>query len=132
MLFHGPVRVMTEAYNSHVSTSLPGVPIAYASVPPPRVGPRAWAGAAILAAGVALIGLGGCFLIGVMNIVNPQALLGNPNLQPRITGQDLGLICVLYLLAFACFGGAAALLFFGARGLLRVMRGEWAFDGTKS
>ena len=121
---------MTQAI--HPNASAASEPLAYASLAPPRVGPRAWAGAAILAAGVALIGLGGCFLIGVMNIVNPQALLGNPSLQPGMTGADLMLITILYLLAFACFGAAGTLLFFGTRGLLRVMRGDWAVAALRS
>jgi len=122
---------MTQAIHPDPSTPLAGEPIAYASVAPPRVGPRAWAGAAILVAGIALIGLGGCFLMGVMNIVNPSALLGNPNLQPGVSGADYFLEFVLYLLAFACFAGAATLLFVGTRGLLRVMRGDWGFAGTR-
>jgi hypothetical protein len=121
---------MTQAIHSNASAA--SEPLAYASVAPPRVGPRAGAGAAILAAGVALVGLGGCFLIGVMTMVNPQALLGNPNLQPGMSGADLMLVTILYLLALTSFGGAGTLLFYGTRGLLRVMRGDWAVAALRS
>ena len=115
---------MTQTIYPNASPPLATEPLAYASFAPPRVGPRAWAGAAILAAGVILVGLGGCFLIGVMIAVNSSASFGNPGSQAAMSGANLMLSTVLYLLAFACFGGAATLLFFGTRGLLRLMRGD--------
>jgi len=94
-------------------------PIAYAT-PAPRLGPRVWAGVAIVLAGLALILLGGCFLIGVMLTVSNGF---NVNGTKALTGAQLGLVFVLYVLAFTSFGGALWLLFVGVRGLLRVMRG---------
>jgi hypothetical protein len=113
---------MTQAVypDPSVVVSLP-----YATPATPRVGPRAWAGAAILAAGVFLVGLGGCFLIGVLGIVGTVANGMNGPIAPpgSLTGPQVGLMVVLYILAFACFAGAATLLFLGSRALLRIMRG---------
>lgn len=95
-------------------------PITYAT-PAPRFGPRVWAGAAIVLSGMALIVLGGCFLIGVMLTVNNGfSMMGA---APPLTAKQTGLIVVLYTLAFLSFGGALWLLFVGVRGLLQVMRG---------
>ena len=94
-------------------------PITYAT-PAPRLGPRVWAGVAIIFAGLALILLGGCFLIGVMlTVSNGFNLTGTKPL----TGNQIGLVLILYILAFTSFGGALWLLFVGVRGLLQVMRG---------
>ena len=94
-------------------------PITYAT-PAPRLGPRVWAGAAIVLAGLVMIVLGGCFLIGVMlTVSNGFSGFGSKTL----TGNQLGLVFILYALAFASFGGVLWLLFVGVRGLLHVMRG---------
>jgi hypothetical protein len=94
-------------------------PITYAT-PAPRLGPRVWAGVAIIFAGLALILLGGCFLIGVMlTVSNGFNMTG----AKPLTGNQMGLVLILYILAFASFGGALWLLFVGVRGLLQVMRG---------
>ena len=95
--------------------------IPYAS-PAPRHGARAWAGAAIVFAGMVLILLGGCFLIGVLMIVQPAAGFGGPA-PTGMTGPQGVLMVVLYALAFASFAGAAVLIVIGTRGLLRVLRG---------
>ncbi len=94
-------------------------PITYAT-PAPRLGPRVWAGAAIVLAGLALIVLGGCFLVGVMLTVSQGF---NMTATRPLTGNQLGLVFILYTLAFASFGGALWLLFIGLRGLLHVLRG---------
>jgi len=94
-------------------------PITYAT-PAPRLGPRVWAGVAIVFAALALIVLGGCFLIGVMlTVSNGFNMTG----AKALTGNQLALVFILYVLAFASFGGALWLLFVGVRGLLQVMRG---------
>ena len=95
-------------------------PITYAT-PAPRLGPRVWAGAAIVLAGLALILLGGCFLIGVMLTVNNGFTLAGAGAP--LTARQLSFVFVLYALAFASFAGALWLLFVGIRGLLQVMRG---------
>ena len=97
-----------------------GTNIPYAT-PAARPGARAWAGVGILLGGLALIGLGGCFLIGVLSVVSPGVTFNAP--QPStLTGPQAFLMCVLYALAFACFAGAAVMMVVGTRGLLRVMR----------
>ena len=90
------------------------------AMPAPRLGARAWAGAAILAGGLGLVALGGCFLIGVLSIVSAASFTGN-NPPRALTPPQLALMTVLYLLAFSCFAGALTLLFVGTRALLRVM-----------
>jgi hypothetical protein len=90
------------------------------AIPAPRPGARAWAGAAIIFGGLGLVGLGGCFLIGVLSLVTP-APFASMAAQSSLTSAQLLLMSTLYVLAFACFAGAAALLFIGTRALLRVM-----------
>lgn len=103
---------------------VPATPTVPYATPAPRPGARAWAGAAIIFGGLCLILLGGCFLIGVLALVSPSTVTGmNNGSQPPLTAPQMILMSVLYLLAFASFAGAAALLAAGARGLLRVMRG---------
>ena len=64
--------------------------------------------------GVLLIGVGGCFLIGVMlsifSLVTPNSQLG----------VDI-FVCVLYACAFCCFGGAALMLWLGVRRLIGLL-----------
>src|SRR4051812_47370971 len=74
----------------------------------------------IVVAGLALIGLGGCFCIGIMLTVEH----GFNNSAPPgpLTGGDWGLICVLGVLAAAAFGGAVVLLWLGVTALLRLTR----------
>jgi len=80
-------------------------------------GPRVWAGLALLLAGLALIAIGGCFLIGVLEFHRMRGTAGGP-------GDSLeGFFLVnLYMLAYANFLGAVLLLLLGARGLLKLMR----------
>ena len=95
----------------------PAVPYA---TPSPRPGAKAWAGAAIVLGGLGLVGLGGCFLVGVLSIVSPQSYAAAAS--GTFTAAQLLLMTVLYLLAFLSFAGGATLLFIGTRELLRLMR----------
>src|SRR4051794_19501517 len=99
--------------------SAPAVPYA---TPMPRPAAKVWAGAAILFGGLCLILLGGCFLIGVMGLVQPSAVTGFASPPPALTTPQTALMLVLYLLAALSFAGAVLLLFVGTRALLRVMR----------
>ena len=90
------------------------------AVPAPRPGARAWAGAAIIFGGLGLVGLGGCFLIGVLSLVTP-APFASMTMQAKLTPAQMLLMTTLYVLAFACFAGGAALLVIGTRALLRVI-----------
>ena len=99
-----------------IPSSLPAnVPAAlqYAT-PASRAGSPTTAAALVALFGLALILLGGCFLIGVL-------ICGE---NPNAGNFELGLLSVvLYIVAFACFGGAAWLLFSGVGRLIRIMRG---------
>ncbi len=70
----------------------------------------------MICGGLGLIVLAGCFLIGVLVLIeSPSGGSAGPS--------GLGLMYVLYALAGICFIGAALLIFYGARGLLRIIRG---------
>jgi len=90
-------------------------PIPYATARPPRFNGVA-APIALLLAGLVLIGLGGCFLIGVIDVSDRLSKM------PRyITPIAMMLLpWVLYLLAFACFGAAVWMLVTGVRWLYRI------------
>jgi hypothetical protein len=88
-----------------------------------RVGARVLAGAAIVFGGLGLIVIAGCFLVGVLSIVQPQVFFGpftpaGASLSPAQTT----LMVVLYLMAFASAAGGVTMIVIGSRGLLRVMR----------
>lgn len=89
---------------------LPVATLPYAT-PAPMPGSPVAAGVWITLAGLALIFLGGCFLIGVMIC----SLNSN-------SGPSLGFIIVLYALAFLCFTAAVWLMVLGIRKLLAVGR----------
>jgi hypothetical protein len=95
-------------------------PIPYAQ-PVGREAPRVWAGAAIMLAGLALIVLGGCFLIGIMMIINPLAFGFAVSPPTTYTGGQWALMLLLGLLALGCFAAAVLLLVTGLRGLLSVL-----------
>src|SRR5262249_26016428 len=75
-------------------------------------GPRVWAGAVLLIAGLGLIVLGGCVLYAVLELV-------------RLAGVDpvaaWVLQVILYVMAFICFAGAAVQLTVGSYGLVRIL-----------
>jgi hypothetical protein len=82
-------------------------------------GARVWAGAVIIAGGLGLIVLGGCFLYGVLELVKPHAF--NPALHEGASTAVSVLMVILYVMAFACFAGAAVLLVIGLWGLTRIL-----------
>ncbi len=98
-----------------------GYSVPYATPAPPDTRARGRAGAVIIVGELGLILLGGCFLIGVLAIVEGSGF-ANPAVPPPMTGPKIVLMVVLYLLAFACFAGAAVMLVLGTRALLRVLR----------
>ena len=83
------------------------------------VGPRVWAGAVIVAGGLGLIVLGGCFLMGVLELVRPTI---HPGVHEEASSAVSSLVIVLYAMAFLCFLGAALLLAIGLWGLTRILR----------
>ena len=79
-------------------------------------------------AGLGLILLGGCFLIGPMVIANPAFFDPSPSVgPPPLPSWDpvnIFLFTVLNVLAFACFLSAAILFVVGFRGLYRILFSE--------
>lgn len=84
-------------------------------------GHRVLAGAAVLLGGLALIVLGGCFLIGVMLTSNHG--FNTAAASVPLNTSSIILICILYVLAAICFCSAALVILAGLRGLFRVLRG---------
>ena len=83
-------------------------------------GPRVWAGAVLVLAGVLLIFLGGCFLVGALMLVRPDFVA--PQLPPtQWTGAATFLLYACYAMAAFCLAGGGPLVFLGVRGLLRVL-----------
>jgi hypothetical protein len=87
------------------------------TVRPPRTAPLA----VIMFTGLGLIALGGCFLIGVMEIIHPTTFQGTP-MAARLTYPQIVFICALSLLALGSFTGAIVLIVIGTRGLLRLIQ----------
>src|SRR5262249_15006138 len=82
-------------------------------------GSRVLAGGLLLLAGLGLVGLGGCFLMGALALVTDNF---NPSPPPLLPSSDAAfLLTVLYTLAGTCFGVAAVLLLIGVVGLVRVL-----------
>jgi hypothetical protein len=73
----------------------------------------------IVAGGLGLIVLGGCFLYGVLELVKPHAF--NAGLNEGASVAVSVLLIILYVMAFACFAGAAVLLAIGLWGLTRIL-----------
>ena len=90
-------------------------PIPYATMRSPRFS-GAFPAVALLFAGLVLIGLGGCFLIGVIDVSDRLSRM------PRsLTPIALSLLpWVLYLLAFGCFAASVWMLVTGVRWLYRI------------
>lgn len=91
------------------------VAIPYAT-PEPRRPSKTWAATALLFGGLGLVLLGGCFMIGVLTVMN-SALLVNTGQHP---GQALAIL--LLVLALGCFAGAVWLIVLGVKSLLQIVR----------
>ena len=90
----------------------------------PSAAPRVWAGALLLAVGLALVVLGGCFLIGAVVIAKPTFFNPSPPIPPPPPSWDpanVFLFATLNVLALVCFLGAAALFVVGFVGLYRIL-----------
>jgi hypothetical protein len=114
---------MTEpAVNAPMPIALP-----YRTAPaPPSADHQIRAAKILIAAGVAVAIVGGCFLVGVLAICSGQqaAFAPTPKVAPTtLTSSECFLLAILYLLAFTCFGSAATLLWKGVRILLGVAKG---------
>lgn len=96
------------------------VPLAYAT-DAPRPASRVGAAVALVGAGIALVLLGGCFLIGILILVKAP-VGGLPGTVPPLTPSQVGLMVALYALASVCLIGALVLFVAGARSLIRIAR----------
>src|SRR4051794_24868037 len=74
-------------------------------------------GMALLFLSLGLIVLGGCFLIGIVALYSKDTIEGQPDFWPLALRM---LPWLLYLLSFACFGGALWMLMAGVRWIYRV------------
>jgi hypothetical protein len=84
-----------------MNQSQPVQTIDYATSTPLSSG-RVWAAAILALTGLGLIGLGGCFLIGVLILFNPSLTFG-PSTPPPWTWGTCAFAGVLSLLAAICF-----------------------------
>ena len=107
---------------------MPGEALTHADAlpyrPPTGRAPRVWAGAVLVLAGVVLVGLGGCFLLGALILLRPH-LVGPPSPAPPAmpSGGDV-LYPLLVGAGVLCLAGALVTLFLGTRGLVRVLEGR--------
>ena len=83
---------------------------------------RGWLATAILFGGLGLVFLSGCFLIGVMSVVSPSGF-GVQDPPQDLTDGQMVFVLILYVFAFTCLLGAAALIAVAVRQLLRLING---------
>lgn len=86
---------------------------------------RVWASAVLMFGGVAVAIVGGCFLIGVMNVVaDPFCIRYGPRgstYSPiQLSEAEQTFMRILYLLAFTSFGAATALIWMAVKRLARL------------
>jgi hypothetical protein len=105
-----------------------GAPPTYDEDAPPRRSahaPRIWAGAVLLLAGLGLILLAGCFLIGAVVIANPDFFnpspAAGPPAVPSWDAANIFLFTALNILALACCVSAAIVFVVGFLGLYRIL-----------
>lgn len=85
----------------------------------PGVGPSV----VIMLTGLGLIFLGGCFLLGVLTCNNSHELGFAPPATPYVISSGMFVLqIVCYVMAFACFAGAAFLISVGIKWLRQVMK----------
>ena len=107
---------MNEAISSPPYTA-PSLPYATPAPKAPRLAPAVW----IAIIGLALIFFGGCFMIGIMVTLCPHPFFGGTvGPAPMSVGVVIFLV-IMFVVAFACFGGALALLLKGVKTLLALI-----------
>ncbi|HET6248238.1 MAG TPA: hypothetical protein VFE47_11115 [Tepidisphaeraceae bacterium] len=84
--------------------------------PAARLAPAVW----IAIVGLALIGFGGCFLIGIMMNVSSGFIPGN-NPPASMTPRLVIFLIVMYAATLGCFGGALLLVGKGVRALFAML-----------
>ena len=86
---------------------------------------KIWASAVLMVGGLAMVVLGGCFLIGVMLIITNFFCISPPPTGSEFDPAELRLsqqtfVKVLYALSFTCFGVAVMLLVTAVKRLIRL------------
>ena len=84
-----------------------------------------WASAILMVGGLAMVVIGGCFLIGVMLVVTNfygslAAAMGSQCSPTGITREQQTFVKFLYALSFTCFGVAAMLFKTAVKRLIRL------------
>lgn len=86
---------------------------------------KIWASAVLMFGGLAMVVLGGCFLIGVMLVVTNQLCFSSLPTGSEFRPIELSLsqqtfVKVLYTLSLASFGAATMLVVTAAKRLMRI------------
>jgi hypothetical protein len=95
-------------------------PATHAAHSTPRPTGGGWLATTVLFAGLGLVVLAGCFMIGAMSVVSPSTMSSAADLRP-LTAGETGFVFVLYVIVAGCLGGAALLITIGTRSLLRLI-----------
>jgi hypothetical protein len=96
----------------------------------PRLGPRVWAGAILIAASLGFFLLAGCFAIGILILLNPSSLNGKPPPSaPVLSAEELTFLITLYAFAGLSVLAAAVLFLLGLTGLVRILYGKAGSGG---
>jgi len=106
---------------NEVADSVPVAALSYATPAPSRT--NVAAACAVVFCGLAMIVIGGCFLIGVMLVVSNGFAMAGSSGVPLMPRQVM-LMLVLYLMAFLSFAVGTWLVFRGVRGFFQLMRRE--------
>jgi hypothetical protein len=72
--------------------------------------------------GLALIGFGGCFMMGIMEMLWPHPLFSGAAAPAPMTAGVVLFMVVMYAVAISCFGGATVLLVKSVKALFALMR----------
>lgn len=83
--------------------------------------PRMWVGSVLLLAGLGLIVLGGCFLIGIWIMIGAHGV--SDRNQPLWSPEANLLMLALYGVTGVCLFGSVALIVLGVRTLLGLLKG---------
>jgi hypothetical protein len=95
----------------------------------PRLGPRVWAGAILIAASLGFFFLAGCFAVGILILLNPSSLSGAPpppGSTLALSAEEVTFMVTLYILTGLSVLAAGILFFVGLAGLVRILFGKAA------
>ncbi len=87
---------------------------------PYRSSHKVWAASITMVAGVALMGLSGCFLIGILAMTSNIVMSGGP--LPVLSSEAYSLKFYLYVLGLVFCIGGISLVGIGLRWMARIMK----------